>query len=70
MQPEELQEIAQSLAVAVAGQNKLAEQLLKVTTLQSQIIADLIDTVQKLVDELQVSQLWEVRFSKIKQFWF
>ena len=57
MQPEELQEIAQSLAVAVAGQNKLAEQLLKVTTLQSQIIADLIDTVQKLVDELQVSQL-------------
>lgn len=57
MTPDELNDIAESLAVAIASQNKLAEQMLRVTMLQSKIIAELIDTVQKLVNEIPNNQL-------------
>ena len=44
------------MAVVVASQNKLAEQLVTVTTMQSKIIDELIDTLAQLVEEIRHSK--------------
>ena len=44
------------MAVVVASQNKLAEQLVTVTTMQSKIIDELVDTLAQLVEEIRQSK--------------
>lgn len=51
-----LKEAAQHMAVVVASQNQLAAQLVTVTTMQSKIIDELIDTLAQLVEEIRHSK--------------
>ena len=51
-----LKEAAQHMAVVVASQNQLAAQLVTVTTMQSKIIDELIDTLAHLVEEIRHSK--------------
>jgi predicted negative regulator of RcsB-dependent stress response len=48
-----LKEAAQHLAVVVDSQNQLAAQLVAVTTMQSKIIDELVDTLAQLVEEIR-----------------
>ncbi|MGL5922176.1 hypothetical protein [Chroococcidiopsis sp.] len=52
----QLQQIAGQIAQATLTQQKVAQQLLTVTTLQSQAIIELIETVEKLVAQTQKSR--------------
>lgn len=51
-----LKEATQHMAVVVDSQNKLAEQLVTVTAMQSKIIDELIDTLAQLVEEIRQSR--------------
>ncbi len=48
-----LKEAAEHMAVVVASQNQLAAQLVTVTTMQSKIIDELVDTLAQLVEEIR-----------------
>lgn len=52
-----LKEAAQHMAVVVASQNQLAAHLVTVTTMQSKIIDELIDTLTHLVEEIRTSKI-------------
>ena len=48
----QLREITARIAEATLKQQKIAQQLLTITTLQSQAIIELIETVEKLLAEI------------------
>lgn len=52
----QLREITAQIAEATLKQQKIAQQLLTITMLQSQAIVELIETVEKLVTEIQKSR--------------